>query len=316
MKKFLTLVLAILMISSCVAFATSAAAPDELVIDMANDLKVLPGRESGEGNEIKVAGANTAYASLEDGKIVFRANSDANKEEYPRAIIQFNKQIAAATYKWMVVEIKHGDATLSHYQNGATTEFTPHVQVGYVKSDITTLPTKWVSIGSNTGALLTTPETFTEDFVNKTFDISAIKEQTITMLIQLPDAAADGYSDYINTLYWQPYGWAAGVKNESSVEITSIKFYSANPYDVEDEGDAGDAGDVGDAGNVDDENDQGSNNTTNNTTATETKSSETTAPATTETNEKSGCGSVIGGSALAIAAIAGTVILTKKKKED
>lgn len=315
-KKLLTLALAALMLSLCFTAAVSAAAPNELAIDLATDVSVLPTKDN-DGNDIKVGGSNTMCGTLSEDKdkIVFEANGTGSTEQYPRAVIKFNKQVASATYKWMTLEVKFSELTLNHYQNGASTTFTPHIKVGYVASDVSANPDKLVEISTTTGSLLTTSTTFEDDYVNKTFDTADINNQTVTMLIQLPDAAADGYSTYINTLFFQPSGWACGITNHATVEITAIKFYDVNPYAA----DAGDNGDDGNTAGGDETTDTTPADTTADTTANTTADTkaETTADTSAETEaEKSGCGSVIGGSVIAVAAVSGVAVLVKKKKED
>ena len=313
MKKILTLALAVIMTISCFAVATSAAEPQKLAIDMTTDIAVTPGAEAGD-NKVTVNDLTSAYSTIADGKITMEYNGKGSTEQFARSIVQFKKQIPAATYKFMVIDIKYGDATLNHYKNGANTtgEFTPHIQVGYVESDINTTPVKWVVIDATTGAILTTSAT-PDAYMNDTFVVNNVKDKTIQMLITLPSSEAVGYNNYLNYFYINPYGWANGATNNVKVEISAINFYDVNPFLVNEDNE-----------NNEQNNDENNNNNSQTPAEPETDAPETTAapettkaPTTTEaTDEASGCGGVIGGSALVVAAITITAVVIKKKKED
>lgn len=316
MKKILSLILAILVISTLSSLSIFAATPQEIVIDMATELEVVPGCEAGD-DEVDVAGKSGAYSFLVDGKILMEANGENSIEQFPRPVIHLTKQVDANTYKWMVIEINYGDATLFNTSTSTdTTQFTPFMAVGYVESDVASNPSAWINVNSQAAALITTPETFEDDFTNKTFDVSDVKEGTTTLLVQLPDSAAAGFNNYLNYIYLQPFGWGAACTSTSTLEITSIKFYSANPYATDEEAgeDAGDEPEDDDSELPEDENNE---NVENNQNTNDTSNSAND-NATTDTaeNTEGGCGSVIGSSVIAVATIAGAVVLLKKKKED
>lgn len=319
MKKILSLTLAIVVILSLATFSTFAADNDGIVLDIATEATVIPGCEAGD-DAVNVAGKGGAYSKIEDGKILMEANVNST-EQFPRPVIQLNKQVDANTYKWMIIEINYCEATLLNTvdNNNPTTTFTPFMAVGYVESDITTHPTAWVNVNSQAAALITTPETFEDDFTNKTFDINNVKEGTTTLLVQLPSSAAAGFNNYLNFIYFQPFGWGAACSSEATIEITSISFYATNPYAEDDNSDEN-GEDVGDVGGEDDgssNENEGATGDANNDDATKNTETSVTTDATDTTGDaqSTGCGSVIGGSAIAVAAIVGTVVLIKKKED-
>ena len=311
MKKILTLALALIMVCACFVTTASAAEPQKLTLDLATDVTINPSRT--EESENQVNGKNSSHSTLVDGKIVMEYNGESDNEQWARSVLWFEKQIPTATYKFMVVDIKFGDATLVKYDGTANPEgtFDPHIQVGYVASDLDATPTKWVSVDASTGAIVTTSET-PDAFMNDTFAVSNVKDKTIQLLITLPSDEAAGYDQYLNMFYINPFGWAMGATNNITVEISGISFYDVNPFIVDEN---------------DNQNQNGGENNTqtpgqDENTGTGTNTSEVTdsnvndTSATTDVTAESGCGSVIGGSALILIAITGVTIVAKKKKED
>ena len=317
MKKILALILVLVTLVACLATTVSAAEPQKITLDLANDITLNPNPTT--DNQQQVNGLSSACASFVDGKIVMENHGQDSTEEWSRSVIWFNKQIPTATYKYMVIDIKYGNTTLLKYDGTANPEgtFNPHVQVGYVASDIAATPSKWVSISSSTGGIITTSAT-PDAFMSDTFTVNDVKDKTIQMLITLPSEEAEGYDQYLNMLYINPYGWAMAAKDNVKVEISAIAFYDVNPFLASED-------DNSSENNQDEENNSQNNNGTNNSngnTTTETKAPETSAPETTEepateaSTSTSGCGSVIGGSALVIATVTGAAVIIKRKRED
>ena len=311
MKKFFSIALVLMMIASLIITASAAATdPKKLEINMTTDLTVLPGAEAGDDEKVTILDKNSAYSTLADGKITMEYNGEGSTEQYARSMIRFNKQIAAATYKFLVIDIKFGAATLNHYKNGPTTDFTPHISVGYVNSDITANPIKWVDISAANGAILTTSET-PDAFMNDTFVVDNVKDKTIQLLITLPAAEAVGYDTYLNMLYINPYGWASGATNKVKVEISGISFYDVNPFLKNEEKPTDEK--------PTDEKPTGEKPTSEKPTSEKPTSEKPTSekPSATEPTKsnEAGCSSSIGGSAFVIAAALGSALTIIKKKK-